>query len=362
MQLRRSILLAIMIILFVYFEIHSCSEDRPVGPVDPIVEDPGIICDAGHVFFLDRDHGWVIGSLGTLIRTTDGGVTWEGTVIEGMRLTDVNFIDEEKGWVVGREGKIYRTFDGGSSWERAIFSGYPQYTDFYQVRFVSDTLGYILAYDGVFRTIDGGMLWENNWLSVIPNKGAWDMSLVDINTVYLLGSHWTDTDPRLIYITEDSGENWQSVEGSEASVLRGVMTISFVSSNTGWAGGGIVMKTSDGGGSWTTQLGEATVRKFFFLSEEHGFAVGGRRIMRTKDGGEMWEDVSPVDDRIVNIRDVYFLDDLTGWVVGKGLEENVGSKVFRHSIILNTEDGGDTWCITDFSFDYTGFVSTESDS
>ncbi|HSG29441.1 MAG TPA: hypothetical protein VLA34_13245, partial [Candidatus Krumholzibacterium sp.] len=60
MQLRRSVLVALMLIFFIYFEIHSCSEDSSVMP-EPPVEIPNLLCNANEVFFLDSDRGWVAG-------------------------------------------------------------------------------------------------------------------------------------------------------------------------------------------------------------------------------------------------------------------------------------------------------------
>jgi photosystem II stability/assembly factor-like uncharacterized protein len=361
MQLRRSILLALLIITIIYFEIHSCSEDRLTEPNGTTPEASDLICGAGDLYFIDHDTGWVIGMLGTVMATTDGGDSWSGAVIPGVSLTDVFFIDRDRGWVVGRDGKIFRTYDGGATWERAIFSGTPQSTDLFEIRFMNDTLGFTLAYDGVYRTTDGGALWENHWLPVIPKKGAWNMSIIDDRTVYLLGSSWMDPDPELIHKTMDGGSSWCAVEGSESSVLRAVMTIEFIDEYTGWAGGGVIMKTSDGGESWMMQREEATVREFHFCDTLRGYAVGGRTILRTEDGGQSWHEITPVCDRIADLRAVYFLDARHGYVVGRGTDEPFGSKLYKVSLVFETNDGGDTWSTADFLFDYTPYMTSDAD-
>jgi photosystem II stability/assembly factor-like uncharacterized protein len=355
MQLRRNVLLALMIVLFIYFEIHSCSEDRLTDPGND-VEAPSIICNASDVVFPGEDFGWVIGALGTMMATSDGGRTWKGVLIDGINLRGVFFRNEECGWVVGKTGKVYRTTDGGATWDRMIFSGRPLDDDLFKVRFYNDTLGYILGYHGVFKTIDCGKFWINNWLPSVPYRGAWDMCMVNESLGYLLGSCWTETDPVLIYRTDDGGENWTGVDGSRASILKTILTIKFINRDTGWAGGGVIMKTTDGGESWVRQVDDAVVREFFFLDVQYGFAVGGQKILRTFDGGTKWEDVTPEDDRIEDLRGVYFIDGNRGWVVGRGGEEYVKNKIFKHSIILDTSDGGDRWNIKDFRFDYTPYL------
>jgi photosystem II stability/assembly factor-like uncharacterized protein len=352
MQLRRSILLAICIILFVYFEIHSCSKDEVAAPKDtPPVE--SIICGATDVYFQDSDFGSVAGALGTLIVTADGGKTWKGTVIDGQNLNDLQFIDRSNGWVVGKDGTMYHTVDGGGEWTKVTAAGFPVDEDFYKVSFFNENLGYVLGYGGVYKTDNAGRDWVNNWLPVVPYRGAWDMSFPDDRTGYLLGSRYTDPDPSLLYRTTNGGASWAAVAGSKASILKTVLAICFVDGTTGWAGGGVIMKTTDGGETWTTQVPVATVREFYFHSAARGFAVGGKTILRTKDGGASWENVTPKDDRIKDLRSVHFVDENNGWVAGRGADEQVGDVYLKHSILLRTSNGGATWSIRDFAYDFT---------
>jgi hypothetical protein len=63
--------------------------------------------------------GTVVGDFGTILRTTDGGITWSpqvsGTTLD---LNSVCFIDSSSGTAVGDGGTIIHTTDGGSGvWE-----------------------------------------------------------------------------------------------------------------------------------------------------------------------------------------------------------------------------------------------------
>jgi photosystem II stability/assembly factor-like uncharacterized protein len=358
MQLRRSILLALCIMLLIYFAIHSCTRDRLTGPGGASTVE-SIICSATDVFFHDSDFGCVAGTMGTLIVTTDGGRTWKGTIIDHGNLNDVQFTDRLNGWIVGKEGFIDQTADGGVTWESLTPSGIPPDEDFYEVAFFGESRGYVLGYHGVYKTDDGGQSWANNWLPDVPYRGAWGMSFADGTTGFLLGSSYMDPDPSILYRTVDGGESWTPVQGAKASLLRTVLVVSFIDGLTGWAGGGVIMKTTDGGETWKTQAAVATVREFCFLSEEYGFAVGGKAILRTANGGTTWENVTPKDDRIKDLRSVYFIDGSNGWVAGRGADEQVGSTFIKHSILLRTKDGGATWTIMDFPYDVTDLQSVE---
>ena len=352
MQLRRSVLLALMIIAFIIFETHSCSEDRSVEP-DPPLEINNELLGANDIYFVDADHGWVVGRLGTAILTDDGGDTWTPVTIDDLDMRGVYFSNTQNGWAVGREGKLYSSEDGGHTWERQVFTGYPELDDLFEVRFVNDTVGFILGYHGVFVTEDGGGDWVNNWLPIVEYRGAWSMTVIDEDYAYLMGSQWTESDPELLYVTENGGLSWSAVPGSNASILRGIITIEFHDRETGWAGGAAVMKTTDGGRTWTTQVELATVREFFIHDAMSVTGVGKNSILRTTDGGATWTDVAPTDERIVDLRAVHFVDAMYGWIAGTGREEIIDGRSVAHTVVLTTTDGGVTWSLREFSYETT---------
>ena len=69
------------------------------------------------VSFTDANTGTAVGYSGTILRTTDGGDTWNsqstGSTVD---LWDVCFTDGNTGTVVGDNGTILRTTDGGTTW------------------------------------------------------------------------------------------------------------------------------------------------------------------------------------------------------------------------------------------------------
>jgi len=353
LQLIRSTVAALAIIAFVYFQIHSCSKDRIASPEPPSIAPDNVICAASDVFFTDIEFGCVSGTVGTLMITIDGGMTWKGSALPAGNLNDVQFLNRSRGWVAGKDGSLHSTLDGGASWTLNPGQGWPADEDFYKVQFFNENLGYLLGYRGVYRTNDGGASWANNWLPVVADRGALDVSFVNDRTAFLLGSRYLEADPVCLYRTANGGAQWYPVEGSRVSVLRTVMTIWFVDALTGWAGGGVIMKTTDGGATWARQESSATVREFFFFDSLRGFAVGGRTILRTEDGGVSWVNVTPADDRIADLRGVHFLDARDGWVVGRGTDVQVGGTLCKRSLVLVTSDGGATWKVREFLFDYT---------
>ena len=75
--------------------------------------------DLQSIYFLDQDtRGWVSGSNGVILTSTDQGQTWQrqnsGTT---SQLNAINFLpDGLQGWAAGNDGLILSTSNGGATW------------------------------------------------------------------------------------------------------------------------------------------------------------------------------------------------------------------------------------------------------
>ena len=73
----------------------------------------------GTCFATDRD-GWMVGELGRIFHTTDGGDTWERQDAGTKRpFLTVSCLDARTAWTAGKEGIVYGTTDGGVTWSEA---------------------------------------------------------------------------------------------------------------------------------------------------------------------------------------------------------------------------------------------------
>jgi photosystem II stability/assembly factor-like uncharacterized protein len=130
---------------------------------------------------VDKRTAWVGGSDGEVLRTTDGGRTWQDVSppdTEGLLFRDVEAESARRASVMsigfGDESRIYTTFDGGRSWRLAFVNDDPvafyDCMDFYP----GGRRGLALSdpVDGRFRiaaTDDFGRTWH-----VLPNAGMPD--------------------------------------------------------------------------------------------------------------------------------------------------------------------------------------------
>jgi photosystem II stability/assembly factor-like uncharacterized protein len=106
------------------------------------------------VYFVDSDRGWVGGGGGLILRTLDGGKTWDhqhdGSASDAV--ADLFFLDQNVGWAAKRNGVLWTT-DGGETWTAA--GG--RYMDGYAIQFLDEQRlrrGAIR----IFKSTDGGQL------------------------------------------------------------------------------------------------------------------------------------------------------------------------------------------------------------
>ncbi|GEM_PF-1280016 len=266
----------------------------------------GVSNSLNAVFLTDANTGTVAGTSGTILHTTNGGLTWP-TQSSGVSqsLNGVFFSSAATGTVVGSSGTILRTTNAGASWTTQS-SGTSQNLN--GVFFTDVNNGTVVGSSGtILRTSNGGGLWTNasigsNQLSAV----VFPTSSVGI----IAGNGGT------ILRTTNGGATWTAQSAGTSSNLMGV---SFTDANTGTVvgAGGIIYRTTNGGANWLAQssgTGEA-LRGVFFTSQTKGTAVGeDGTILRTTNGGTTWTAQSSGTEK--DLSGVHFSDDNTGNAVG----------------------------------------------
>jgi len=244
--------------------------------------DPGHIID---VWFLDAQHGWVSldftatmnSSTGELLRTADGGRTWEQSELPNAG--PISFNSPAIGWTIGNFNNgarklLYRTLDGGETWQPQTVLAEPvddgiQYNDYLLPVFfderkgilpvlVSDA-GYELTGVAFYRTVDAGYTWSPVSTLLDPVTSLeWGQAAVEIldSTTWIVAS-----DEGVLYRTVDGGDTWQQVNQAERQPKLSFWGLSFTSQATGWTlayedcQGGVIAclqlyRTDDGGQHW----------------------------------------------------------------------------------------------------------------
>ena len=232
------------------------------------------------IYVFDQDAAFIVGNGGTILKTIDGGSVWEvktsGTT---NNLNSVCFIDENTGWAVGDEGKIIKTIDGGINWS-------PQVNDttrnLLSVYFANKDTGWTAGYNStILKTTNGGINW---FAQLSGGDNLYSIFFVNSDTGWAVGVYGK------IVNTTNGGINWNPQTGDIIHTLDRLWSVHFVDGNYGWAVGdyGRVTNTINGGNIWRDQssLGFSIyLFSVYFANKYIGWAVGDGIIRKTINGG-----------------------------------------------------------------------------
>jgi photosystem II stability/assembly factor-like uncharacterized protein len=226
---------------------------------------------------------WASGANGTILRTADGGQSWQRPSIpdtENLDFRDIDAVSEATAYVLsigpGDASRIYKTIDSGSHWTLQFTNDEPK--AFYDAMAFWDANRGIAVSDSVdghfvvLVTRDGGRAWtrvpQATLPAALPNEGAFAAS--GTNVAVLAPNHaWIGTGaatkPRVLR-SNDSGNSWTIADAPlAASASAGIFSVAFRDADHGMVVGGDFKNeaqaennaavTSDGGATWTPVTG-----------------------------------------------------------------------------------------------------------
>lgn len=230
------------------------------------------------VHFTDLQNGWAVGRNSTLLHTTNGGVDWKpaeqiqavvGLPVESSSYNfgfrDVYFLDPDHGWLVGNFygraqsniGGLFVTSDGGKTWRRVPMTLETKYVS---GRFTPGTINSVRFTDEATGTVTGEMKdGENRYFFALHTRNGgktWEQ-------------HRTTVRSNLSTQFLDPVNGWMAAfaprEGSAEAVVYD----------------STLMHTDNGGMSWQTDFTAkgSRIRNLFFLSPQKGWAVGDRGMI-----------------------------------------------------------------------------------
>ncbi len=378
----------------------------------------------GSTYFMEFytfNFGLATGNFGQYI-SRDGGLSWEPSPNDMFAF---DFIEDQIGLGVSNNG-IYKTTDGGITFT-LVQTGVAD-----AVAFLTSTVAVGIVDSMFARSTDGGETWttgvttegRNNLLRVSSDVVlAWGRagSFPDFDDRIFrssdAGQTWTDLgeimnsssftsyfsfavpNPQTVVATDgsgnmfysnDAGQSWTQVFSAPSGMQPGFLISavpSFADAQTGYYGygPGFVIKTTDGGASWS-QISSGSGQS---LNDIDRFAngnliavgdngtiltsIGGTsqwilqpvisqfnikavqvigpsevvlvdevgQVYMSTDGGANWTAASTVPPSLSPAEDIHFNTLLDGWVIGQG------------SSLYHTIDGGNTWIpVPDFGGAY----------
>ncbi|NUN70093.1 MAG: T9SS type A sorting domain-containing protein [Bacteroidetes bacterium] len=253
--------------------------------------------------------------------------------VQSGRYEDISFLNASQGWAVAGNATVIRTANGGETWE-VIKASAPYNLYFRCISLVSSTKAFI------------GTLSTSNPLIVTSNSGK-SFSGVTIagkkpskicglyrtgQTIYGVGGY--DGNATLVKSTDD-GATWTGSDMTPyAMSLVDVhffndstgLTVGSVGGSTFSTGHSVVLRTTNGGSSWEKVFESTRTKewgwKIYFLNDSVGYVSiernstdgAGVFYLKTTDGGRTWKERFFLQD--YDVEGIGFADEATGWIGG----------------------------------------------
>ena len=151
---------------------------------------------------LDDKHGWGVGWSGLILRTINGGESWDLVTVPEVQwsLSGVYFRDAQNGWAVGMLGELLRSRDGGATWE--VLES-PVKAWLTAVAFDQYGHGWITTENDLLVSDDGGDTWRTT------GRSEWMFlnSFVRVNNVL-----WAIGPFGVMKRTGSGLEDWKRIE------------------------------------------------------------------------------------------------------------------------------------------------------
>jgi photosystem II stability/assembly factor-like uncharacterized protein len=266
---------------------------------------------------ISADVAWASGSLGTVLRTLDGGATWQKVSPPGtqnLQFRDIEAFDAQRAVILsigeGTDSRIYVTENGGATWTLTFVNAEPD--AFYDcITFFDDKRGLGLSdpVNGRFRIIatdDGGHTWRFAGAAMppaLPGEFAFAASGQCLVTDH---GHraWFGTGggaQARVFRSDDRGDSWTVAPTPiRSGPTAGIFALAFRGEQHGLAVGGDFLAptaspdamalTDDGGATW--QLVAAAPNQYrsgaAWVTGQAAVAVGPSGSDASVDAGRTW--------------------------------------------------------------------------
>jgi photosystem II stability/assembly factor-like uncharacterized protein len=233
------------------------------------------------------------------------------------RLRGISAASVRVAWSSGAASTVLRTEDGGLTWDRRTVT--PDRLDFRDIDAVDPNTAYVLSIGNgplsrIYKTTDGGQTWDLQFKNDDPHAFLDAMAFWDARHGLVVG----DSIEGAFYLlrTEDGGQTWARIPSgalppalpNEGAFAASGTNIATYGSREAWVGTGAasrarVLHTRDGGRSWTiaetpiASGASAGIYSVAFRDAQHGVVVGGdytqeraavENVAVTTDGGQTW--------------------------------------------------------------------------
>lgn len=264
------------------------------------------------VFFLNENTGFIAGSLGRILKTTNSGQNWV-LINTGSNenITSVHALSMQVIFASHRnqntsQTQILKSINGGVNWNAVTIANSRYVLN--EIYFIDNMHGFIGGDGRIFYTSNGGDTWFEASLN-------WYMNIHRFNFFNSTTGYATGNASLCSYLkTTNGGESWNKV--GTLDIKNGY----FINENMGWLVGKLDFSNYYCGVATTTNAGSTfayydtnSIRTgSYILNQTKGFIWGTSGLKVSSNGGETFQFV----DSVNFVEDLFFINNLTGWAVG----------------------------------------------
>lgn len=316
---------------------------------------------------LDTHNGWAL-TLNSVLKTADGGVHWSNVTPANAGLNSSakgQFMNMHDAWIaIGtasqQEGpgiSVLRTTDGGMNWQRSVIND-PDVSSVDVPHFLNAKQGWLemsstpgagSAKSDTWHSRDGGQTWtklsSNKSLSGLNLGFVTGISFKDAQLGIAtgnLGAGGDNTVPS-VALSQNGGQSWRTISlphllggyvnpfnTSQPPVFFGnvvVLPVTIAVQNDNLL---VLYRSNNDGLDWfQTSVAHIQAENTYVLDPSHAWATDRQsgKLYSTIDGGNHWLPTSTI---AYHLNALSFIDPQNGW----GVTSNQ---------LLHTTNGGTTW-------------------
>jgi photosystem II stability/assembly factor-like uncharacterized protein len=228
-------------------------------------------------------------SVGTHVyQSVDAGGSWNlvKTVASGAGLLNFEFVSTSTGFAAGDHTDLLKTTDGGLTWNEIVSDGATRGLDVRSLSCAGATSCIVAtaASSAVVRTADGGATWISTTTGADEMYGV---TFVNSSRAVAIGANGATA------VSGDGGATWSPVTSIAAGKFRGIRTDSATSAVI-FGEAGALARSTNAGQSWSTFKlpTTGTIVDATFSGAKRGFAVDNTgSVLRTDDEGANWKQI-----------------------------------------------------------------------
>jgi len=297
-------------------------------------------------FFLNDFTGYVVGDLGVILKTTNGGTNWNNIYNQVIYdAISVSFLNNNTGWIYIENNTnldstfVLKTINAGISWNKFFVDTNDATLWFADFQFLNENTGYLANFISLKKTTNGGLNWfisfnqSSSGVFFINNFTGWtggfgtgiykttdegvtwiqqigplyhqygtDIHFLNAQTGFFIHGYFGDYG--YLYTTANSGINW-----NQYNLPYKVTSITFANENTGYmlavyefGANQYISKTTNRGLNWIIHNINAPkyhfLKEVFFSSVNTGWAVGDSGYIYKTTNGGVTIGIQPIGNQI----------------------------------------------------------------